>query len=52
VLVPGGGALLGQAPAGEIVVATVVSGLAVAALAMVTGGWLTGRVRPRPRGAA
>jgi TRAP transporter 4TM/12TM fusion protein len=40
VLAPGGHALLGQAPAGEIVIATVLSAAAVAALAAVTGGLL------------
>ena len=50
VLAPGGGALLGQAPAAEIVAATAVSGLTVAALAVATGGWLTGRLGlPRQR---
>ncbi len=52
VLAPGGGALLGQAPAGEIVVATAVSALAVAALAVATGGWLTDRVHFRRRRSA
>jgi TRAP transporter 4TM/12TM fusion protein len=44
VLAPGGAALLGQAPAGEILIATVLSAAAVAALAVVTGGL------PRPDG--
>jgi TRAP transporter 4TM/12TM fusion protein len=37
-LAPGGHALLGQAPAGEIVIATVLSAVAVTVLALVTGG--------------
>jgi TRAP transporter 4TM/12TM fusion protein len=44
VLTPGGSALLAQAPAGEIVLASAVSALAVAALAVTTGGWLAGPV--------
>jgi TRAP-type uncharacterized transport system fused permease subunit len=42
VLAPGGMALLGQAPAGEILLAAGASAVAVAALAVVTGGWLLG----------
>ncbi|GAT65742.1 C4-dicarboxylate ABC transporter permease [Planomonospora sphaerica] len=47
VLTPGGSALLAQAPAGEIALAAAVSALAVAALAVTTGGWLAGPV-PAP----
>jgi TRAP transporter 4TM/12TM fusion protein len=38
VLAPGGEALLGQAPAGDIVIATVLAAAAVAVLALLTGG--------------
>jgi TRAP transporter 4TM/12TM fusion protein len=48
VLVPGGHALLGQAPAGEIVIATVLSALAVGALAAITGGRLRRDRRSHP----
>jgi TRAP transporter 4TM/12TM fusion protein len=48
VLDPGGAALLGQAPAGEIVIATVVSALVVAVLAVITGGGLRAGRRSRP----
>ena len=43
VLAPGGAALLGQAPAGEIILAALVPAVAVAALAVTTGGWLLDR---------
>jgi TRAP transporter 4TM/12TM fusion protein len=49
VLTPGGAALLGQAPAGEIVLAALVSAVAVAALAVATGGWLFDRAGPAER---
>ncbi|WP_406313750.1 TRAP transporter fused permease subunit [Streptosporangium sp. NBC_01639] len=42
VLTPAGSALLAQGPAGEILLTTAVSALAVAALAAATGGWLAG----------
>jgi TRAP-type uncharacterized transport system fused permease subunit len=42
VLTPGGAALLGQGPLGEVVLAAAVSCLAVAALAVATGGWMFG----------
>ena len=45
VIAPGGRALLGQAPAGEIAVATVVAALGVAVLAAVTGGLRRSRIR-------
>ncbi|MBB2911429.1 TRAP transporter 4TM/12TM fusion protein [Streptosporangium becharense] len=47
VLTPGGSALLAQGTPAEILTATAVSSLAVAALAAATGGWLLG-----PAGAA
>jgi TRAP-type uncharacterized transport system fused permease subunit len=40
VLTPGGEALLGQGGLGRVVLATAVSCLAVAALAVATGGWM------------
>ena len=46
VIVPGGEALLGQAPAGEIVVATLLAATAIAVMAVVTGGVLRRRRRP------
>ncbi|SNS31748.1 TRAP transporter, 4TM/12TM fusion protein [Streptosporangium subroseum] len=45
VLTPGGSALLAQGTAGEILAATAVSAVAVAALAATTGGWLLGPAR-------
>jgi TRAP-type uncharacterized transport system fused permease subunit len=42
VLAPAGRALLGQAPPGQIAVATALSAAAVAALAVVTGKWMLG----------
>lgn len=49
VLTPTGSALLAQGPMGEILFATGVSALAVAALAATTGGWLFGPARPAER---
>jgi TRAP transporter 4TM/12TM fusion protein len=49
VLTPGGGALLGQGTAVEIVWALAVSALAVATLAVATGGWLLGPAGPIER---
>ncbi|GGM90442.1 C4-dicarboxylate ABC transporter permease [Thermopolyspora flexuosa] len=43
VLVPGGRALLGQAPPPQVLVALAVSAVAVAALAAATGGWMIRR---------
>jgi TRAP transporter 4TM/12TM fusion protein len=40
VLTPAGGALLGRAPLPEVLLAALVSAIAVAALAAATGGWL------------
>jgi len=45
VLSPNGEALLSRAPLPEILLATAISLLAVAALAVVTGGWLFGPAR-------
>jgi len=45
VLSPNGEALLWSAPLPEVLLATLVSMLAVAALAVVTGGWLVGPAR-------
>jgi TRAP transporter 4TM/12TM fusion protein len=42
VLAPAGSALLAQAPPGEVLLAAAVSALAVAALAVATGGWMLG----------
>lgn len=47
VLAPGGEALLGQAPAAEIVAATVLAALGVGVLALMTGGWQLRRTRRR-----
>lgn len=49
VLAPAGAALVGQAPFLEIVLATAVSGVAVAALAVVTGRWMFGPAGPVER---
>ncbi|GAA3161321.1 TRAP transporter fused permease subunit [Planomonospora alba] len=42
VLTPAGSALLARGPLGEVLLAGAVSALAVAALAVATGGWLAG----------
>ncbi|MEV5411388.1 TRAP transporter fused permease subunit [Thermopolyspora sp. NPDC052614] len=49
VLAPGGSALLGQAPAGEILLGLLVSALAVTTLAAATGGWIAGPAGPVER---
>ena len=50
VLTPNGEALIGQGSIGRIVLATLVSAVAVAALAVVTGRWLFGPAGPVERG--
>ncbi len=45
VLTPGGVALLGRAPIGQVVFATLVAAAAVAGLAVATGGWMIGPAR-------
>ncbi|MGH8906017.1 MAG: TRAP transporter fused permease subunit [Egibacteraceae bacterium] len=52
VLTPAGEALLGQAPFGQIALATAISMLSVAALAILTGGWLLGPAGPLERALA
>jgi TRAP transporter 4TM/12TM fusion protein len=49
VLAPAGEGLIGQAPFGEIVLVALVSALAVAALAVVTGRWMFGPAGPVER---
>ncbi|MCX9192952.1 hypothetical protein C3Y87_16325 [Carbonactinospora thermoautotrophica] len=49
VLTPNGEALLGERPFGQVVLATVVAILAVAALAVVTGGWMFAPAGPVER---
>jgi TRAP transporter 4TM/12TM fusion protein len=49
VLTDHGGALLGLAPWPDVLLATAVSVVAVAALAVVTGGWLVGPAGPAER---
>ncbi|WP_030908612.1 TRAP transporter permease [Streptosporangium amethystogenes] len=49
VLTPGGAGLLAQGTFGEILAATTVSAVAVAALAAATGGWLIGPAGPVER---
>ncbi|MEN3537218.1 TRAP transporter fused permease subunit [Microbispora sp. ZYX-F-249] len=50
VLTPPGAALLAQGPIGEVLLAAAVSALAVAALAVTTGGWIAGPAGPVERG--
>ncbi|MGQ0575907.1 MAG: TRAP transporter permease [Pseudonocardia sp.] len=45
VLTPNGTALLGLAPIGEVVLATLIAATAVAGLAVATGGWMIGPAR-------
>ncbi|MGH8902439.1 MAG: TRAP transporter permease [Egibacteraceae bacterium] len=52
VLAPGGNALLGQAPFGQVVLAAGISMLAVVALAVFTGGWILGPAGPAERALA
>ena len=49
VLTPNGSALLAQAPAWQVVLALLVSALAVATLAAATGGWIVGPAGPVER---
>lgn len=49
VLTPAGAGLIGQGPFLEIVLVTVISGVAVAALAVVTGKWMFGPAGPVER---
>ncbi|RJL26640.1 TRAP transporter permease [Bailinhaonella thermotolerans] len=49
VLTPDGSALLGQGSLGRILLVTAVSAVAVAALAVATGGWFLDRARPPER---
>ncbi|MFG1861796.1 TRAP transporter permease [Microbispora bryophytorum] len=50
VLTPSGAALLAQGPIGGILLAAAVSTLAVAVLAVATGGWINGPAGPAERG--
>ncbi|GGO26718.1 C4-dicarboxylate ABC transporter permease [Microbispora rosea subsp. aerata] len=50
VLTPAGAALLAQGPIGEVLLAAAVSALAVAALAVATGGWIARPAGPVERG--
>ncbi|MDQ4039964.1 MAG: TRAP transporter fused permease subunit [Actinomycetota bacterium] len=49
VLAPAGAGLIADAPFGQTVLVTVISGVAVAALAVVTGKWLLGPAGPVER---
>ena len=49
VLTPAGEGLIGQGPFGQIVLVTLISAVAVAALAVVTGKWLVGPAGPIER---
>lgn len=45
VLTPGGSALLGLAPIGDVLLAALIAAAAVAGLAVATGGWMIGPAR-------